>query len=149
MKATPTLSGGLHILPQAEADWALLRAIVSDANAEKLAADLSAPMDEDSCWDDIVQPELETYFNGQLQTVIDHIKTSPEGGFTIERDQLWDWYGALNQARLQLEATHHLHDLRIEELNTFPPPIRQALIREKAYGRLQSLLLSYLEAIGD
>jgi len=149
MKAISTVNRGLKIIPEGDSDWALLRKIVQDANPTHLADRLSQPMDEESCWEDIVKPELEETFNTQLIRVADVTKIENPDGFIIKREHLMDWYGALNQARLMLENTRSLSSLDLNELNTFPPPIRQALIRSNSYMRIQSLILDYLDQDGD
>lgn len=144
MKILPTLAGHLKIQPEKHSEWTLLRQIIRDANPTQMATDFSARMDSDSCWEDIVQPELEETFNHQLTCVASATKITDDEGFIIPRDRLMDWYGALNQARLMLEKAHTLSTLDLNEINTFPPPLRQAMIRENAYRRLQGLILDFL-----
>ncbi len=149
MKIIPTVDKGLRVIPEAPAEWMLLRKIIQDANPTHLADRLSQPMDEESCWEDIVQPELEETFNTQLIRVADATKVESLDGFLIKNEHLMEWYGALNQARLMLENTHSLSTLDLNELDTFPPPLRQALVRASSYTRIQSLILDYLDTSVD
>ncbi len=155
MKVVPTLEGGLQIEVEASIDWLALERIAADAldgGEEKLPARLGALMDEDSEWDDLVVPELEDLFNGQLQKVRDSVEAAqqeapgPSGGtLFIMKEEAADWYGALNQARLALESRYQLEGGEEgDTMEQFPPPKRSAYIRSQFYRALQSVLLEHL-----
>ena len=152
----PTLEGGLRIEVETATDWLVLEQIAPDAlkgGAENLPNRLSALMDEGSEWDEIVVPELEDFFTGQLRMVRDTVHAAqqesttdpPEGQFFIMRAEGAQWYGALNQARIALET--HYHFGPGQELNaaeSFPAPKRSAFIRSQFYCALQSVLLEHV-----
>ena len=155
MKVMPTLEKGLRIEVETATDWLGLEQIATDAlegGIETLPTRLSALMDEESEWDEIVVPELEDFFTGQLRMVRDTIHAaqqestdSAEGMFLIMRAEGAQWYGALNQARLALE-THYRFGPgeEVNEVESFPPPKRSAFIRSQFYCALQSVLLEHV-----
>ena len=72
----PTLEGGLRIAVETATDWLVLEQIAADAlqgGAEKLPSRLSALMDEESEWEEMVIPELKDFFSGQLHKVADTV----------------------------------------------------------------------------
>ena len=153
MKVTPHTSGGLEITIVDSAEWFLLNSIVQDAVGQGddwLAQQLSEPMDDESCWDDIVVPELQTKFSDQLNDVRQAIgnafqeqKNDGEATLQIKREQAWSWYGALNQARLALEEEHHVSDLDEDDLEDLPPSLMSVLGRSQFYLWLQSNIFAH------
>ena len=155
MNVVPTLEGGLKIEVESSIDWIALERIAPDAlsnGKQRLPARLGALMDEGAEWDELVVPELEELFTGQLRTVRDSIEaaqqepSTPSGGtLVIRRAEGVDWYGALNQARMALESCYQFgtseENVVTEE---FPPPKRSAYIRSQFYQALQSVLLEHL-----
>ena len=76
MRVMPTLEGGLKIDVETATDWLVLEQIAPDAlegGAEKLPSRLGALMDEESDWDEMVIPELQEFFSGQLRKVIETV----------------------------------------------------------------------------
>ncbi len=155
MKVVPTLEGGLRIEVETATDWLVLEQIAPDAlegGAENLPTRLSALMDEDSEWDEMVVPELQDFFTGQLRMVRDTIHAAqeessdaPEGQFLIMREDGVQWYGALNQARIALETHYSFGPGQdVTEAESFPPPKRSAFIRSQFYCALQSVLLEHV-----
>tara|TARA_B100000809_G_scaffold256984_1_gene297806 strand:+ start:304 stop:786 length:483 start_codon:yes stop_codon:yes gene_type:complete len=158
MRVMPTLEGGLRIDVETATDWLVLEQIAPDAlqgGSEKLPSRLSALMDDESEWDEMVIPELKEFFNGQLRKVADTVQAaqskgdpeaeSPEGEVFIEREDGLEWYGALNQARLALESRYQFGPAQeVSELEAFPAPKRSAFIRSQFYCALQSLLLEHV-----
>ena len=152
----PTLEGGLRIEVETATDWLVLEQIAPDAlegGAEELPGRLSALMDEDSDWEEMVVPELEDFFTGQLSKVKNTIETAhrktkeenADGLVTIKRAEGMEWYGALNQARIALENRYQFgRTQEITEVETFPPPKRSAFIRSQFYCALQSVLLEHV-----
>ena len=81
MKVMPTLEKGLRIEVETATDWLVLEQIATDAlegGIETLPTRLSALMDEESEWDEIVVPELEDFFTGQLRVVRDTIHAAQQ-----------------------------------------------------------------------
>ena len=151
----PTLEGGLRIEVETSTDWLVLEQIAPDAlegGGEDLPARLSALMDEGSEWDEMVVPELEDFFTGQLRTVRDTIHAAqqestdaPEGQFFITQAEGAQWYGALNQARIALETHYQFGPgQELTEVESFPAPKRSAFIRSQFYCALQSVLLEHV-----
>ena len=150
----PTLEGGLRIEVETAIDWLVLEQIAPDAlkgGAENLPNRLSALMDEESEWDEMVVPELEDFFTGQLRMVRDTVHsaqeeaTDSEGQFFIKRADGAQWYGALNQARIALETQYKFGPgQELKEVESFPAPKRSAFIRSQFYCALQSVLLEHV-----
>lgn len=158
MKVMPTLEGGLRIAVETATDWLVLEQIAADAlqgGEEKLPSRLSALMDEESEWEEIVIPELKDFFSGQLHKVADTVHQAqkdadpaaepPEGKVFIVREDGQQWYGALNQARLALESRYKFGPTQeVSEVNSFPVAKRSAFIRSQFYCALQSVLLEHV-----
>ena len=158
MKVMPTLEGGLRIDVETATDWLVLEQIPGDAlegGEDRLPERLGALMDDDSDWDEVVVPELKTFFSGQLRHVTQAVKKAQQasegeegaeaGEVFIGRDDAGDWYGALNQARLSLETRFKFGAADgIENFTTFPDAKRAAFIRSQFYCALQSVLLEYV-----
>lgn len=154
----PTLEGGLRIDVETATDWLVLEQIAPDAlqgGAEKLPERLGALMDEDSNWEEVVIPELQDYFTGQLRKVTEAIVQAqdeakevgdPTGGEVfIKRDDGSEWYGALNQARLALETRYKFGSSQgVREVDSFSPAKRSAFIRSQFYCALQTVLLEHV-----
>lgn len=143
----PSLNGGLKLCPEDDTDWIVLQSIVVDAH-DDLASRLAGLMDEESMWEDIVVPELDETFSGQLKIVTQAVqvaKTSDLDNVTITKEESEDWYGALNQARLGIESKYHfgqndeLEESEIKDLET-----SNAYLRGRFYGAVQQLLLEYV-----
>jgi len=108
MTIAPTVSGGLKLIPEEEQDWMVLLEIAHDGDGD-LAQHFAGLMDEDSMWEDIVVPELESEFSAQRKTVLKAVMEAREkesDGLIIERKDAEEWYGALNQARLAMEGKY-------------------------------------------
>ena len=160
MKVMPTLEGGLRIDVETATDWLVLEQIAPDAlqgGVEKLPDRLSALMDEESGWDEVVIPELREFFSGQLRKVAETVfraqgKVAPEekdwdaeGRLFIEREDGAEWYGALNQARLALERRYKFGPTQeVTSVESFPAAKRSAFIRSQFYCALQSVLLEHV-----
>lgn len=153
MKVLPTLEGGLRIDIESSSDWLVLEQIPADAVEEKrfsLPEELSALMDDDSDWDDLVVPELAALFSGQVDHVAEAVARAEEKGdgesgeLFIPRDEAAKWYGALNQARLALESRWRFSAAEDVGLpDGAPPQQKSAFIRSQFYQLLQGLLLDY------
>lgn len=114
-----------------------------------LSGQLSHKMEEDCEWDDFIVPELTTHFKSQValvQQTLMEAEVTGEGEdmrtvFTIEAKDYESWYGALNQAALQLEAAHQLSKYREADFDDLAPPVRSAMGRNHFYSRLKGVFL--------
>jgi hypothetical protein len=158
MKLMPTLEGGLRIEIETPADWMVLEHIQYDAldgGEDRLPQRLGALMDEQSEWEEVVIPELKSLFNGQVSCVVKGVTRGQEGveigaekasgEVRITKEDAENWYGALNQARLALEAKYKFgQSEEIEDLEGFPDEKRSAFVRNQFYNALQGVLLDYV-----
>lgn len=147
MTIMPTLNGGLKLCPEDETDWTVLQSIAMDAH-DDLAARLAGLMDEESMWEDIVVPELDETFSGQLKLVaqaIQKAKKEDAEEVVISKEESESWYGALNQARLGIESKYHFgQNDELEESEIEDPETAGAYLRGGFYGAMQQLLLEYV-----
>jgi len=147
MRIGPTLSGGLKLLITEERDWFVLLGIAEDADGD-LAKHFASLMDEDSMWEDIVVPELESDFSKQRETVLKMVveaKKAEEEEVVIERTDAEAWYGALNQARLVMEERYQFGPRELREPEEIQDSeMRSAYFRNDFYCTVQSLLLQYV-----
>lgn len=152
MKLNSPAAGGLEIHLEHPAEWMLLLALPHDASPPDfdLATGVGARMENTAGWDDWrewVIPDLRDGFHQQLQTVVRAIDAGRgEGGFetgvvVIPRTEFLDWYGALNQARLALEAVHQFGPKPLAIAEDHAPERRAAYFRSQFYSFLQSNLL--------
>lgn len=153
MRIAPTLDGGLRIDAESDTDWLVLEMICTDASnlpGKPLTGRLSAFMKTDEDWDQFVTPELQNTFNDQITHISKSICLAEKdqnlvGSLYIKKSEADIWFGAINQARLSLEARYRLsaydEDQQIDPNNT---QIKSAQIRYEFYTTLQSLLLEYL-----
>lgn len=142
MKLELMLNGGLRIEPESEIEWEVLRCIGYDAATQDLVGRLAEGIDDPAGdWREFVVPELELTFSGQLARVRQRIEEAVdgEGQLDIDADDAGLWYGALNQARLAIEARYHFS--LGELLPNDPPERRSAFFRSQFYLDLQQLLL--------
>ncbi|MBT8038055.1 MAG: hypothetical protein KJO21_10970 [Verrucomicrobiae bacterium] len=146
MKVLPTLEGGLCILPESDADWLELELICADAGrSSHLAESLADLMDSDSEWEQYVMPDLVQSFSSQCRYVaaaIEDARHKNEQGVFIKPSQVENWYGAINLARLSLEARYHLN--AIDATDDMKPELRSAHFRDRFYLLLQSMILEYI-----
>jgi len=151
----PTLDGGLRIDADDAADWAVLRCIALDARG--LPVDLATRLGrlirdepEPGDWEEFVVPELRAQFDGQLELIGRAIESAlgddPEegGSILIGPADAEAWYGALNQARLALEAMHHLGGSAAGEPDRSDAERRSAFFRSQFYFAIQELLLQFV-----
>ena len=117
MKVMPTLEGGLRIDAEDPGDWMLLNGIVSDAvscdeSLGKRLGNLVTDEDIAADWRDFVVPDLDERFSASLIHVTTAIASARleaddgPGPLWITRDDGFEWFSALNQARLALEEKH-------------------------------------------
>lgn len=158
MNVLPTLEGGLRLEMENAMDWRMLEHIVVDAVGDggKLPERLGALMDEASDWEEVVVPELRLLFSGQVAVVARILREARDdggddgeggtGAVFITRDDAEAWYGALNQARLGLEARFRFGPseiMAVEDLASFSEEKVGGFFRMRFYTRLQGLLLDF------
>jgi hypothetical protein len=146
MTIGPTIAGGLKLVPEEEQDWEVLLEIANDGKGG-LAGRLGGLMDEDAMWEEIVVPELEETFSRQRLEVVRAVMKAREANepVHIDRESADTWYGALNQARLELEAKYHFgpsEDRNPEKMTD--REAKAAYYRNEFYGAVQTLLLQYV-----
>jgi hypothetical protein len=155
MKVMPTLEGGLRIDTEDESEWELLRSILADANGchEDLASRLGGMISEEAGaedWKEYIVPDLREGFQDELAQVGAAIESAiyqAEGGagpIWITRDDVFQWYSALNQARLAIEEHFHFGPTDSTDPKKLTPEGRAAFIRSKFYCAIQGLLLEYV-----
>ena len=154
MKIAPTIEGGLRIDPETEEDWHILRAIALDANGSDtdLADRLGGLVTDEKIaedWQEIVVPDLRESFADDLHRIYAAIEAAAafqdagESPIWITREDAFNWYSGLNQARLSLEERYSFgSDPESDPANLVP--IRQeALLRNHFYSALQSFILQH------
>lgn len=155
MKAMPTLEGGLRIDTENEGDWEILRSILADAKRPDidLASRLGNLMSEEAGsedWQAYVVPDLREGFQDELahvgaaiEAAMFHAENGP-GPIWISREDVTQWYSALNQARLAIEEEFHFGPNSPTDPTSLPPDRFGAWIRTHFYQTLQSMLLDYV-----
>lgn len=154
MKVAPTLKGGLSIQADSERDWQVLKMITADmGRSGHLAESLGGLMDEESEWDEWVVPDLVESFDQQGSYVAAAIMRAHDKGSSpilVTPQNVDRWYGALNQARLALQARYRLDAIDFEHAgDDLPDEIVQAYFRDRFYASLQSLFLEFVMDAGD
>ncbi|GAA5494624.1 hypothetical protein SAMN02745181_3097 [Rubritalea squalenifaciens DSM 18772] len=153
MRVAPTLEGGLRIDADNPHDWLILEMICTDAAnmpGKCLPDRLSAFMETDDDWDEFVTPELRDQFASQIVHVSKAISSAEKendltGSLFIQAADAETWYGAINQARLSLEAQFRLSNYTDEEeIDEEDTHILAAYVRNQFYSSMQSILLEYL-----
>lgn len=146
MTVTPTLEGGLAIEPGSETDWEVLELITRDiGRPAHLAESLAGLMADDSEWDEYVVPDLTSGFDrqaGYVAAAVQDAREHDERVVYIKPKQADKWYGAVNQARLALEARYELSEQ--SDFEDAPDELRSAYFRDRFYLMLQSMLLEYV-----
>lgn len=155
MKAMPTLEGGLRIDTEDASDWELLRSILTDANGctIDLASRLGGLISEEAGgadWEEYVVPDLREGFQDELAQVGAAIESAVfesaggPGPLWITRDDVFEWYSSLNQARLSIEEHFHFGPAEMIDPKGLSLEHRAAFIRSKFYCAIQGLLLEYV-----
>lgn len=151
MKIVPTLEGGLSIQPESDTDWSVLEMIITDiGRPAHLAESLADLMDDESEWDEWVVPDLAEGFHSQSSYVtnaVQHGREQSAGAVMVSPSDADHWYGALNQARLALQARYRLDAM--ETLDDISAEVIEAYYRDRFYASLQSLLLEFVMDADD
>lgn len=154
MIVLPTLNGGVKLVIERERDWDFLKSIGKDV-AKDFPARFSSLMDEDSMWDEIVQPELTEEFSSQIRYVIEQVERVYDESVSDYEEELPEicltqgeaeiWYGALNQARLSIWETQKEGKTDLAEANE--QKRREVIFtngRYRFYGMIQEAILDYV-----
>lgn len=155
MKITPTLEGGLRVDAEEPGDWLLLNSIANDAFCcdEGLAERLGKLVTDEEVagdWRDFVLPDLEEQFSSALLHVTTAIASARlesadgPGPLWISREDGFQWFSALNQARLALEEKFRFGPSETNDPAELPPELRTAFLRSQFYCAIQSLLLEHV-----
>lgn len=155
MKILPTLEGGLRIEAEEPGDWLLLQGIPHDAVSwdEKLARRLGQLITDEATaadWNDYVIPDLDAGFSAEVlhvSTAITAARCEAGGGpgaVWITREDGFQWYSTLNQARLALEERFHFGTRDTIDPASLAPVPRAALLRSHLYCAVQGLLLDHV-----
>lgn len=153
MNLTPTAEGGLELHLDHRAEWLMVASILHDANRPgfDLAAAVGARMADTGDWEDWcewVLPDLREGFEQHLRTVAAAIEDGAKEGFTqpgtvvIPHDAFFDWYAALNQARLALETKYQFAQKPRIETEDTPTNRGAAHFRSQFYSFLQGHMLA-------
>ena len=128
-------------------DWEILRYLPYDARPQELAERLADATEADTRdWREYVLPELQESFTNQVAFVYHAIEKAvadangQAGPLFVEKADAMNWYGALNQARLTLQALHDLPQ-EVSGLQGMEPERRGAFYRSHFYCILQTLLI--------
>lgn len=152
MKAYPLPDRSIQLEVEDGDDWRLLEQLLIDAGMEGFdpALDVSARIGDEALmedWVEYVLPDLREVLDGTLSRVARSIDRKRKetgagaGRVLIAADDGMDWYGVLNRARLALESRHGLAMLR--DRKVVDVDVRSALLRDRLYCALQSLLLDH------
>jgi hypothetical protein len=150
-----TLEGGLRLDAEDSTDWKLLQGISSDAVScdENLAhrlAKLITDKEIAADWGEYIVPDLEEGFSADVLHVTTAIASArlesggEAGPLWITPDDAFQWYSALNQARLAIEERHHFGPGGNIHPASLPAISRPHFMRSQFYCALQSMLLEYV-----
>jgi hypothetical protein len=151
----PTLEGGLRIDAEDPGDWMLLGGIVSDAVCcdENLAERLGKLVTDEEIagdWHEFVVPDLDEHFSEALVHITTAIASARvesgdgPGPLWITRDDGFQWFSGLNQARLALEEKYHFGPSELIDPGDLERERRPAFLRSQFYCAIQSLLLEHV-----
>ena len=152
MKAYPLPDRAIQLDLEDGGDWRMLSQLLADAGMEGFdpALDVGARIGDEDLMDDWIEyvlPDLREDLDGALSRVARRIRrhrdesNAGSGRLVITADEVMDWYGVLNRARLALESRHGLATLK--NRTVVEAEIRAALLRDRLYCALQSLLLHH------
>lgn len=153
MKIVATTPDGLALDLESADEWSMLTGILRDARTPgfDVVAQVGSKMadtDDAEDWAEFVLPDLREGFDRHLKTVLKAIETARfeatggPGTVMIPQAEIFDWYAALNQARLVLEARYHFGSgLSGDSPAKLTPEFLTAYYRSQFYCAVQSHLL--------
>jgi hypothetical protein len=152
MKLSPTAAGDLRIQVEHGVEWLILSSVARDARAGDFdpAASVGARITDEETradWDEWVEPDLRLGFDQQVEAVARAVSEAQKRGrlrpgeWVVPKADFVTFFGALNQARLALEAKYGLANKLPEEEDADSPERRSAYLRSQFYTFLQSHLL--------
>jgi hypothetical protein len=155
MKILPTTPAGMALHLESGEEWSMLTGILRDARSpgfdlvEQVGGKMAGTPGADD-WEEFVLPDLREGFDQHLKTVLKAIETARfeaaggPGVVLIPAAQVFDWYAALNQARLALEARHQFGGVPLgSSFSKVSPDTLTAYYRSQFYCAVQSLLLEH------
>ena len=95
-------------------------------------------------------PDLREEFQDELAQVGAAIEAAEfeaaggAGSLWITREDVFQWYGALNQARLAIEELHGFESVGSPEFDDMAPGRLAAFLRSEVYERIQRQLLKHV-----
>lgn len=154
MKIAPTIERGIRIDPENDDDWHILRSIILDASGHDsdLASRLGGLITHERLsedWQELVVPDLRESFSDDLHHIYAAIETAAafphndESPIWITREDAFNWYSALNQARLSLEEKYKFGTDPEADPTNLTPLRHEALLRNYFYCALQSSILEH------
>jgi hypothetical protein len=152
MKLSSAPAGGLRIQVDEADDWMLLLGILHDAQSQgfDLATHVGMPMQQTTDWHDwqeYVMPDIREGYQEHLKAVLLAIQSAQlaaadgPGTLWISRDNAFDWYSALNQARMAIEESHNFGPGANIDPASLSPVQLAAFCRSQFYCAIQSFLL--------
>lgn len=155
MKVRITQRGELRIDLEDLTDWGLLESLFQDIQLTKrpLAERMGEFVTDEGVaedWQDLVVPDLNVRFEGEVSCVADAIEKAAlssdtdEGSILIRRSDAMQWYGALNQARLSLEEHYGFGSAEELDPSEFSADEYAAFLRGQLYLSIQSALLHHV-----
>ncbi len=156
MNVEPTVQGGLKITAASHDDWEYLDAICTDAESlpgSPVYDRISSRMKKDADWEEFVAPDIRSQFSDQIKYVTKSISSVPKseegsGSIFISKEDAMDWYGTLNQARMNLEYRFKISELgeirSIDDLQGIESEMQSAVVRSHFYSDLQCFILKFV-----
>jgi len=149
MTINPTLNGSLKIELTQVTDKLMLEHIVVDAladNSESLSEEFADLMIASEDWQEFVAPDIAHLFESQLHKIKHQLDKIGDGHeIYINKENSEHWYGAVNQARLQLEKQYKLSQIKENsDKSLLEKEQASALGRDEFYLIIQSLIIDYI-----
>ncbi len=156
MKIRFTEKGDMEIRLEGELEREVFPCIVRDARSlgEEWLSDSLGPDFDDAWfgeWQEWVQPEVQEAFNAELDSLKRFGQPKNDLIF-VPANQVEKWYGAVNQARMALEAIFHFSEEELEgddeelavRMEQWPLEKQGSFQRAHFYAWFQQILLEGL-----
>ena len=119
MKVRFNETGDMEVLLENDLEREIFPCIERDARAlgeEWLSDSMGPDFDEDwfTNWNEWIQPEVQSAYNAQLMSVR-QFGTAKDNIVFVPSSHVEFWFGAVNQARMALEAIYHFSEENIPE----------------------------------